>query len=297
MVLCCIGAAVTVAVLAAVLPGIATAALVGLVAATASALAKVCLDAVIQRDLPDESRASAFGRSETVLQLSWVFGGALGVLLPHEDYWLGFTVVAAVVAVAGLQTGLLARGRSLLPFLSPRGPAAGGRPAADRRLSRCRRRLSTDPGRARCWPPAAADAGPAPGDRSAPAPRPWSGRAHPVLRPGVHRLPQRRRARRSSWRCRPGTALQVQVPDEISETPWQVVFSYRDAAGAQADGRSPVFAPGPAQRLRPAAAHPGRPAAHRPGAAVRPAAAGQPGDRRDRVPDPRQLGAYALRVR
>ena len=58
-------------------------------AATASALAKVCLDAVIQRDLPEESRASAFGRSETVLQLSWVFGGALGVLLPHENYWLG----------------------------------------------------------------------------------------------------------------------------------------------------------------------------------------------------------------
>ncbi len=122
VVLCCIATAVAVAVLAAVLPGITTAALVALVAATASALSKVCLDAVIQRDLPDESRASAFGRSETVLQLSWVFGGALGVLLPHEDYWLGFTVVAAVVAVAGLQTGLLARGRSLLPFLSPRAP-------------------------------------------------------------------------------------------------------------------------------------------------------------------------------
>jgi len=40
----------------------------------------------------------------------------------------------------------------------------------------------------------------------------------------------------------PGTALQVQVPDEIADTPWQVVFTYRDAAGAQADGRSPVFA-------------------------------------------------------
>ena len=41
----------------------------------------------------------------------------------------------------------------------------------------------------------------------------------------------------------PGTALQVDVPDEIAETPWQVVFSYRDATGAQADGRSPVFGP------------------------------------------------------
>lgn len=37
-----------------------------------------------------------------------------------------------------------------------------------------------------------------------------------------------------------GTALQVSVPDEISGTPWQVVFTYRDATGP-ADGRSPVF--------------------------------------------------------
>lgn len=114
--------AVVVAVLAAVLPGIATAAVVGLVGAGVSALAKVCLDAVIQRDLPEESRASAFGRSETVLQLAWVFGGALGVLLPHDTYWLGFTVVAVAVALPGLQTVLISRGRSLLPFLGPRGP-------------------------------------------------------------------------------------------------------------------------------------------------------------------------------
>ena len=80
--------------LAAVLPGIATAAAVGLVGAAVSALAKVSLDAVIQRDLPEESRASAFGRSETVLQLAWVTGGALGVLLPHDTFWIGFTVVA-----------------------------------------------------------------------------------------------------------------------------------------------------------------------------------------------------------
>lgn len=38
-----------------------------------------------------------------------------------------------------------------------------------------------------------------------------------------------------------GTPLQVSVPEEISSTPWQVVFSYRDGTGAQTDGRSPVF--------------------------------------------------------
>ncbi len=120
VVLGCIGAAVGVTVLAAAVPGIVTAAAVGLVGATASALAKVSLDAVVQYDLPEESRASAFGRSETVLQLAWVFGGALGVLLPHDSYRLGFTVVAVAVAVAGTQTALLSRGRSIVPFLRAR---------------------------------------------------------------------------------------------------------------------------------------------------------------------------------
>jgi MFS family permease len=126
VILACIGACVAVSVLAAVLPGIATAAAVGLVAASASALAKVCLDAVIQRDLPEESRASAFGRSETVLQLAWAFGGVVGVLLPHDTYWLGFTVVAVLVAIAGVQTALVTKNRSMLPGRR-RAPAAAVR--------------------------------------------------------------------------------------------------------------------------------------------------------------------------
>ena len=133
VVLWCVGAAVMVAVVAAAVPGIATAAVVGLVGAAASALAKVSLDAVIQRDLPEQSRASAFGRSETVLQLAWVTGGALGVLLPHDTFWIGFTVVACVVALAGVQTVLLYHGRSIAPFLAvkdrpvvPTVPAARG---------------------------------------------------------------------------------------------------------------------------------------------------------------------------
>jgi MFS family permease len=124
--LACIGACVAVSVLAAVVPGIATAAAVGLVASTTSALAKVALDAVIQRDLPEESRASAFGRSETVLQLAWVFGGVVGVLLPHDTYWLGFTVVAVLVAIAGVQTALVTKNRSMLPSRKRRPAAAVG---------------------------------------------------------------------------------------------------------------------------------------------------------------------------
>lgn len=122
VVLGCVAVAVAVAVVAAVLPGIVTAVAVGLFGAAASATAKVGLDAVIQRDLPEESRASAFGRSETVLQLTWVFGGALGVLLPHDTYRIGFVVIAAAVALAGLQTAFVSRGRTLLPFLAPRAP-------------------------------------------------------------------------------------------------------------------------------------------------------------------------------
>ncbi|NMH94113.1 MFS transporter [Pseudonocardia bannensis] len=130
VVLACISAACASAVVAAVLPGIVTAAIVGLVAATCSALAKVCLDAVIQRDLPEESRASAFGRSETVLQLAWVFGGALGVLLPHSTFWIGFTVVSAVVALAGTQTAMISRGRSLVPGMGVRAARPDPQPAA-----------------------------------------------------------------------------------------------------------------------------------------------------------------------
>jgi hypothetical protein len=97
-----------------VLTGLATTAVAALVAATTSALLKVCLDAVVQRDLPEAGRASAFGRSETILQLSWVFGGTLGVLLP-PTWWIGFTVIAGVVALGTVQTVLISRGSSMIP--------------------------------------------------------------------------------------------------------------------------------------------------------------------------------------
>ena len=122
VVLACAGVSVAAAVLAAVLPGILTAAVAGLVASTASAMAKVCLDAVIQRDLPEHARASAFGRSETWLQLAWVLGGALGVLLPHSTFWIGFAVVAGVVALFGTQAAAVLRGGTLVPGLGVREP-------------------------------------------------------------------------------------------------------------------------------------------------------------------------------
>jgi hypothetical protein len=110
----CVAAGLTMAVLATLVPGIALATVTALVAATGSAVAKVCLDAVIQRDVPEASRASAFGRSETVLQIAWVMGGALGVLLPPV-YWIGFASVSVLLAVGLTQTLLARRGSSLIP--------------------------------------------------------------------------------------------------------------------------------------------------------------------------------------
>jgi len=115
----CVAAGLTMAVLAALVQGIAIAAVTALVAATASAVAKVCLDAVIQRGVPEASRASAFGRSETVLQMAWVTGGALGVLLP-PIYWVGFAAVSLLLALGLAQTALIRRGASLIPGFATR---------------------------------------------------------------------------------------------------------------------------------------------------------------------------------
>lgn len=52
------------------------------VAGFSQALAKLSLDALIQRDVPELVRTSAFARSETLLQVAWVFGGAIGIVLP-----------------------------------------------------------------------------------------------------------------------------------------------------------------------------------------------------------------------
>jgi MFS family permease len=86
---------------------------VALASTLAAALAKLGLDAVIQRDVADSMRNSAFARSETALQLAWVGGGALG-LVPWEG-WIGFSVAAAgmlvgaVLALPGLRSASRAR--------------------------------------------------------------------------------------------------------------------------------------------------------------------------------------------
>jgi len=70
------------------------------VATLASVTAKLSLDAVIQRDVVEQVRASAFGRSETAVQLAWVVGGALG-LIPFTGR-LGFILASVAMTLAVL---------------------------------------------------------------------------------------------------------------------------------------------------------------------------------------------------
>jgi hypothetical protein len=70
----------------------------GLVAGLATQLIKLSSDAVVQRDIEESVRTRVFAWSETVLQIAWVVGGALGISLPLVPQ-LGFGVVSAVLVL------------------------------------------------------------------------------------------------------------------------------------------------------------------------------------------------------
>ncbi|HEU4515250.1 MAG TPA: MFS transporter [Nocardioidaceae bacterium] len=95
------------AVLAAAFYGLPTAVLLGLTAGLAQSLGKLSLDALIQRDVPERTRTSAFARSETLLQLSWVVGGFIGIALPLVPE-LGLGVAAGILV---LWSGVVLRTR------------------------------------------------------------------------------------------------------------------------------------------------------------------------------------------
>jgi hypothetical protein len=109
IVLALVVVAVVAAVLAAVLWGLTTMLLVTLLAGFAQQLGRLSLDAVVQRDVPEQVRTSTFARSETSLQLSWVVGGALALVLPLDPL-VGFGVAALLTLL-----GLLAAARVRVP--------------------------------------------------------------------------------------------------------------------------------------------------------------------------------------
>ncbi|WP_408907288.1 MFS transporter [Streptomyces cavernicola] len=98
-----VGFVLAVAIAASVFYGAPVIAALGAVAGLGQALAKLSLDALIQRDVPELVRTSAFARSETLLQMAWVIGGGIGISLPL-DGGLGLGVGACIVALGWLTT-------------------------------------------------------------------------------------------------------------------------------------------------------------------------------------------------
>lgn len=93
--------AVLAALLTAVFYSLPTLVLVGLATGLFGQLAKLSLDALIQRDVDDHVQARVFSWCETILQAFWVVGGAIGITIPLLPV-LGFAIVTTVVVLACL---------------------------------------------------------------------------------------------------------------------------------------------------------------------------------------------------
>ncbi|MBB4958435.1 MFS transporter [Micromonospora polyrhachis] len=104
-----------VAILTAIKFSLPMVALLCLVTAMISGIAKLAVDACIQERVQERLRASAFARSETVLMLAFVAGGALG-LIPVEG-WIGIAGLAGFATLAAVRATVMAtrlRGERLL---------------------------------------------------------------------------------------------------------------------------------------------------------------------------------------
>ncbi len=97
------------AVVTAVRYSLTTVLLLAFVSGAFGQLSRLCLDAVIQHEVHEQVKARAFAWTETQLQLAWVVGGAVGILLPLLPE-LGFGVVsAALAAVVGVSVTIRRR--------------------------------------------------------------------------------------------------------------------------------------------------------------------------------------------
>jgi MFS family permease len=110
-----------VALVATLFYGVIPLALLGLTAGLSQALAKLSLDATIQRDIPTRVQASAFARSDTTLQLAWVIGGFVGIALPLDPARLGLGVAFAVLSAWSIYVLASRPGRSTVPVTAESG--------------------------------------------------------------------------------------------------------------------------------------------------------------------------------
>ena len=67
-------------------------------------LAKLSLDAMIQRDTLEAVRTSAFAKSETLMQLCWVLGAGLGLVMPSSHPVLALSTCALWLSLVTLIT-------------------------------------------------------------------------------------------------------------------------------------------------------------------------------------------------
>jgi predicted MFS family arabinose efflux permease len=77
---------------------------------------------MIQNDVPEDLRSSAFARSETFMQLAWVLGAAIGVVMPSHgpgDGMIAFIVAAIIVGAVAVLVLLRTRAVSRMQSHPP----------------------------------------------------------------------------------------------------------------------------------------------------------------------------------
>jgi Major Facilitator Superfamily len=104
-----LGASTVITAACAAFFGLWAALVVALVAAFGQVLAKLALDSIVQREVPEEIRSSTLAASETIHQLAWVAGGLAGLAMSITDSGVaGLAVPAAGLAAT---TALLVASR------------------------------------------------------------------------------------------------------------------------------------------------------------------------------------------
>ncbi|MFD0657701.1 MFS transporter [Thermocatellispora tengchongensis] len=113
VVLVTLAVATATGVATAILFGLWAALAVALIAGFAQELGKLALDAIVQREIGEEVRSSTFGVVEALLQLAWVFGGLLGLLMSLLPSGTTAMWAITVVLAAALVWLLVTRRRRL----------------------------------------------------------------------------------------------------------------------------------------------------------------------------------------
>jgi Major Facilitator Superfamily len=94
--------------------GLWAALVVALVAAFSQVLAKLALDSIVQREVPEEVRSSTLAASETIHQLAWVAGGLAGLAMSITDSGVAGLAVAAAGLAATAALLVASRRRRIL---------------------------------------------------------------------------------------------------------------------------------------------------------------------------------------